>query len=102
MLNLKNPTPVYVYSRNIWIHHCIHLAVQAPPYNLQDSTDPKSGNNVSVKLSLCLTKHYTMKMYEEQTHRPMFSWPQHQLEVSGQLHAPTALVSEKVHPLPFG
>jgi hypothetical protein len=43
-----------------------------------------------VKLSLCLTNRST------------FSWPRHYLEVTGQLHAPTALPPRKEPPVPSG
>jgi hypothetical protein len=57
-----------------------------------------------VKLSLCLLiKHYAMKTYRgvDEYCRFTFSWPRHKLEVSGQLHAPAALLPGKSSRYPF-
>jgi hypothetical protein len=35
-------------------------------------------------------------------YRSTFSWPRHQLEASGQLHAPSALPQGKASPVPIG
>jgi hypothetical protein len=43
-----------------------------------------------------LIKHYAIKAYDL-TYRSTFSWPRHYLKVSGQLHAPAALL-----PVPTG
>jgi hypothetical protein len=43
-----------------------------------------------------------MNVYEEWMYRPMFYSPQHYLEVSGQLHAPAALPTEKEPQVPIG
>jgi hypothetical protein len=48
-------------------------------------------NREKVKLSLCLTTHYTMKALVEWLYRSTFSWPRNYLDVTGQLHAPAAL-----------
>jgi hypothetical protein len=42
-----------------------------------------------------------MKAYGEWEYRSTFSWSPHQLEVSGQLHAPAALPPGKEPPLPI-
>jgi hypothetical protein len=55
-----------------------------------------------VKLSMYLIKHSAKKTYrgvEVQLHH---SWPRHKMEVSGQLHAPTALPPSKSPPVPIG
>jgi hypothetical protein len=37
-----------------------------------------------------------------ETDRFMYSWPEHQLEGSGQLHATAALCQRTEHPIPIG
>jgi hypothetical protein len=43
-----------------------------------------------------------MQAYGEWMYRSTFSWPRHELEVSGQLHAPAALPPGKEPPVPIG
>jgi hypothetical protein len=38
----------------------------------------------------------------EYIYRSTFSWPRHQLEVSGQLHAAAGLTTGKEHTIPIG
>jgi hypothetical protein len=40
--------------------------------------------------------------YGERIDRSTVSWPRHEVEVSGQLHAPAALLSGKESPVPIG
>jgi hypothetical protein len=42
-----------------------------------------------------------MKTYGEWMYRATFSWPRHYLDLSGQLHAPTALPPGKAPPLRY-
>jgi hypothetical protein len=67
---------------------------------------PWEGNSrlkVKVKLSLCSTKHHAMKVYWGSGGiAPRILWPRHQMEVSGQLHAPAALPPREEPMVPIG
>jgi hypothetical protein len=58
--------------------------------------------NVTSYELIGLIKHHTMKAYGEVLYRSTFSWLRHELEVSGQLHAPAALPPGKELPVPIG
>jgi hypothetical protein len=55
-----------------------------------------------MNFSLRLTKYHAMKTYGWWRFSSTHSEPRHLMEVSGQLHAPAALLQRKEPPVPIG